>query len=283
MRGLKDYKAIFVTDLDGTLLKKDGTVSKRVVSTLEGMEDRVVRVIATGRSLKSFNGVIPSDFPIDYLIFSCGAGVQNFISKNIEFKQYLSYSEADKISSYLMESKITFTAQREIPNNHYIYYFKGDEVDEDFEKRLDIYKDVSEEIKGRLPDEIYTQFIIIKRDLSSAEKVVENLKQRFNFIDIILSTSPLNDRAIWIEIFPKNVSKQYGLNLLINKMNLSTLPIIGVGNDYNDIDFLNVADKSYMVSNGPEELKQRYRVVSHFEDDGVYEALEDSGLVKWSR
>jgi hydroxymethylpyrimidine pyrophosphatase-like HAD family hydrolase len=36
--------------------------------------------------------------------------------------------------------------------------------------------------------------------------------------------------------------------------------ICGLGNDYNDIDFLNITGKSFMVENAPEDLKKMYEL-----------------------
>jgi len=51
---------MIISDLDGTLLKDDQTVSQRDVQSLEELGDRgLLRVIATGRSPFSFSRVIP--------------------------------------------------------------------------------------------------------------------------------------------------------------------------------------------------------------------------------
>ena len=64
-----------ITDLDGTLLNSGRIVSPENRRALERLgELGVVRVIATGRSLFSFNKVIERDFPVDYLLFSSGGG-----------------------------------------------------------------------------------------------------------------------------------------------------------------------------------------------------------------
>jgi hydroxymethylpyrimidine pyrophosphatase-like HAD family hydrolase len=67
---------LFVTDLDGTLLRSDRTFAPSDVAALRRLGERgVVRVLATGRSLYSFAKVGAAAAPIDYLVFSTGAGM----------------------------------------------------------------------------------------------------------------------------------------------------------------------------------------------------------------
>jgi len=75
---------IFVTDFDGTLYRDDRTISNVDIETIEKLGKlNVKRVIATGRSFYSALKVIPEHFPIDYLIFSSGAGVMEWENKKI--------------------------------------------------------------------------------------------------------------------------------------------------------------------------------------------------------
>ena len=76
---------IVVTDLDGTLLPSQGCISKKNYNTLVSLRDKeIIRVIATGRTLYSAMAVLPEDFPIDYLIFSSGAGIIQWNTKELD-------------------------------------------------------------------------------------------------------------------------------------------------------------------------------------------------------
>ena len=48
----QNYKGLFITDFDGTLLRTDRTLDEKDLETLEKLgRMNIVRVIATGRSL----------------------------------------------------------------------------------------------------------------------------------------------------------------------------------------------------------------------------------------
>ena len=68
-----------VTDLDGTLLQSDQTISQADWQTLEKLESLgVCRVAATGRNLYKVRLVLNEQSPFDYVIFSSGAGIMDW-------------------------------------------------------------------------------------------------------------------------------------------------------------------------------------------------------------
>ena len=67
-------KAI-ITDLDGTLLPRGGSISSGSLEAFRLAGNKgCIRIIATGRNLYSALKILPAGFPIDYLVFSSGAG-----------------------------------------------------------------------------------------------------------------------------------------------------------------------------------------------------------------
>lgn len=67
-------KAI-ITDLDGTLLPRGGSISSGTLEAFRLAGNKgCIRIIATGRNLYSALKILPAGFPIDYLVFSSGAG-----------------------------------------------------------------------------------------------------------------------------------------------------------------------------------------------------------------
>jgi len=61
---------MIITDLDGTLLTRERTVSNNDINTLVDLGKlNIPRIIATGRSVLSAKRVLSDNFPIDFLIF----------------------------------------------------------------------------------------------------------------------------------------------------------------------------------------------------------------------
>ncbi len=85
MSSLPLRNAVILSDLDGTLLpSKVRSVSAAIITTLQRLgELGATRAVVTGRNYHSTQKVLQADFPIDYLIFSSGAGIVDWKSKQI--------------------------------------------------------------------------------------------------------------------------------------------------------------------------------------------------------
>ena len=136
------FHAMVVSDLDGTLLRRDHTVSPTDLQTLVALgNEQVLRVIATGRSLYSARQVLPDAFPIEYLIFSSGAGVLDWRAKTLVQKHTLSANEVERAVSALKALSADFMIHRPVPDNHYFVYYHSGRENPDFAKRCEIYRD----------------------------------------------------------------------------------------------------------------------------------------------
>ena len=72
----KQPQGLFIMDFDGTLLRSDRTFSRIDLEALTQLGDMgIICAIATGRALYSFNTVEVEYLPVDFVIFSMGAGV----------------------------------------------------------------------------------------------------------------------------------------------------------------------------------------------------------------
>jgi len=99
-----EIKMIF-TDLDGTLLTTDRKVSKLDYRSLQLLGDKeIFRVVATGRSVHSTFRVFENNFPIDYLIFSNGAGVLDWKTKEVLYSQFLEREKVLKIAKLFIDN-----------------------------------------------------------------------------------------------------------------------------------------------------------------------------------
>jgi len=266
---------IVVTDLDGTLLPSMGEVSSRNYKCLEDLkESNITRVIATGRTLYSAMAVLPDDFPIDYLIFSSGAGIMNWENKQLIYSQQIDAKEVQELSQVLIDHKTDFMILDPIPLNHQFWYYQGGNKNSDFDRRLNLYKQFATPV-GKIEDtrRDACQLLAI---LPNKEDWFEELKNKFDDIKIIRATSPLDHESIWMEIFPLHISKGHGCEWLCKKLGLKAENSFVIGNDYNDIDLLEWGKHSYVVDNAPKELKDKYKTTENVIRDGFTIAVEET-------
>ena len=264
---------IIFTDLDGTLLDSYGKCSRENYQSLTDLaKQKIVRVVATGRSLYSVHKVLKPDFPIDYLLFSSGAGIMDWQHKKILLRNTLTSDQVIDIAKSLKQSEVDFMLHYPIPENHHFVYHATGKDNPDFYKRIEIYKEFAEPMY--LSVETFgaaCQFIaIIKKDVGLYKRIAE----KFPEVKVIRATSPLDHHSIWIEIFPTSVSKGKAAKWLCNRLNLSPVHSLGIGNDYNDIDLLNFTHLSYVVANAPEDLKQQFNVCKHHNEHAFAHLVE---------
>jgi Cof subfamily protein (haloacid dehalogenase superfamily) len=263
---------IIVTDLDGTLLTADQQVSPEDFSTLVSLGNQgIIRVIATGRSPYSFQNVIPLDFPIDYLVFSSGSGIMDYRTREILYSRNLHEKNVHSIARALRDEGVSFKVLAPVPENHHYVYFQTGELHPDFIRRMETYRGFEKPISFDPPNFGEScQFLII---LPPDPARYEELKCMFPGVKVIRATSPLDHKSIWMEIYHGDVSKGNAVQFLSDLHSVKQSEIMGIGNDYNDIDLLEFVGLPFVVSNAPDELKAIYRQVGSNNQSGFSEAV----------
>lgn len=263
----------FISDLDGTLFPKGGRISEDTIKGFrEAGKQEICRIIATGRNLYSALKVLPPDFPLDYLVFSSGAGILQWNGQRLLSATHLEQEEARDIARYLWDYNINFTIQREIPENHRFYYTQIYPLQEDYKHRLATYEEFGTAIAS--PAEIHgkaTQLIMILDPLQI--RLIEKIRHDLRDYSVIRSTSPVDNQAIWLEIFPKGINKGSTCHHLLTSIGISCEACAGIGNDYNDVDFLDICGQAFLVANAPERLKPHYKSVASDRNNGFSEFL----------
>jgi len=266
-------EAIVATDFDGTLLQSDRTVSERSIDMLKKLgEMNILRVIATGRSLYSLQKVLKEDIPIDYLIVASGAGIYSRESNMLIYNTSLSTVDTEFISKQLVELGCDFMVHFPLPDNHRFLFHKKNDINLDYQKRFEIYEEhacpleeLSELVDGS------SQFLIV--DLPNGQ-IYENIRRIFTRYTVIRTTSPIDHKSAWIEIFPLETDKGKTLKILTENYDLGPGDVLSIGNDFNDVHMLRWATESRVVSNAHPDLKSEFRTVSSNDEEGFSEAVE---------
>jgi len=256
MKNLHNIRSIFI-DLDGTLLSSKRKISDNDVSTLKFLgEQEVYRVIATGRSLFSSLEVLKEGVEIDYLIFANGAGVMHFPSRKLLYNKCLTRNETVAIAEKLSDLKIDFQVRDKIPNSHKYFYRRYFRSNPDFDRLNRKYANCVRQLKNISDLSESTRIITI----APGPEIFEQLKNEFKEFGIIRATSPIDHKSVWTEIYPKDIHKGTGAEFLLKELNINFSSSAGLGNDYNDIDFLKKVAKPFVVKDSPGIMKEDYEV-----------------------
>ncbi|MBS3808111.1 MAG: HAD family phosphatase [Bacteroidales bacterium] len=262
-----------VTDLDGTLLDDDQQAHQEDLNTLRKLGDQnILRVVATGRNLYSALNKLDGDFPIDYLIFSSGAGILEWKSQRLIHSEYLPGDQVEAIAGKLIDYDIDFMIHEVIPENHKFVYHRSQQHNPDFERRYRLYKKFAVPLDPA--SENYQHACQILAIPGERTELHEQLIREIPEAKVIRTTSPLDGISMWIEIFPAGVSKGHGVEWLCQYTHTDPAKTLGIGNDYNDLDLLKFTHNSLVVENAPDDLKNLYPSCNSNQNCGFTDAVK---------
>lgn len=266
------------SDLDGSLHDPQRGFHPRDLHTLAQLpRQNVLRVIATGRSLYSAQQVLSQDFPIDYLIFSSGAGILHWPTQRLIYQAHLDPADVQHLLGFFESQQLDFFLHGEVPDNHHFWCHRFSARNDDYEARRVLYPGLDQAMTLPLqhwqaPGPCSQAIIFV-----SAEHTLPTfalLQQELSHLSIIRSTSPLDGQSGWLEIFPAQVSKSQSAQWLQAQLNAHDgFASMAFGNDYNDTDLLAWADAGYVVRSAPESLKAHHTEVSDPHQAGFSEAF----------
>lgn len=271
-----DDRAMVVTDLDGTLFQCDRLISPSNLRALEQLgREGVLRVIATGRNLYSARKVLPDGFPIDFLLFSSGAGVLEWAGQRLLRAVSMSPRQVQRALAALAARRLDFMLHRPIPDNHRFYFFRrSGRNNPDFEARLAVYGPFAEPGDIDHPPRGPACQLLAVEPPEREPSAYDDLRRQLSGLTVIRSTSPLDGRSRWIEIFSPRVSKAKAAAWLVRRQRIQRARILAVGNDYNDLDLLEWAPKACLVGGSAPELAERFAVISGSFDADFAAAVE---------
>ena len=278
----KDRKAkgLFITDFDGTLLRSDGTLASRDLEALVSLKRCGIRTaVATGRSLYSFNNSPGVGLPVDYVIFTTGAGVVAWPQGNLIYRVNISADMVAQTLAFFRDTAFDFMLHRPVPDNHRFVYRRTCAANPDFETRLERYRQFGTPLNtdGRNGFGEASQFLaVVPRE--ETREALQAIRSRVPWLSVIHTTSPLDHASTWVELFHPDVSKSRTASWLTSALGVDPGATMAVGNDYNDRDLLEWAAESYVVRNAPGDLKRRFTTVASHDEGGVAEAI-----AQWKR
>lgn len=266
-------KTLYVSDLDGTLLRSNETTSDYTNSVINSLTDMgMIFSYATARSFitakkvtKGLNARIP-------LIVYNGAFVIDNISGDILVENYFGdtiYSLLEDlfnngvypiVYSYI-DGKEKFSFIPELCTqgmNIFISSRKGD-------IRTNAVKAVSDLKSGNI------FYITCIDEPKKLEPLYEKYQNKFHCV----YQEDFYSKEQWLEIMPKETSKSNAIKQLQELMNCERLVVFGDGK--NDIDMFQLADEGYAVQNANDDLKKyATAIILSNDDDGVAKWLEQN-------
>ena len=266
-------KTLYITDLDGTLLRLDATLSDFTKSAINSLvEQGILFSFATARSfisagriteglnlkapIAAFNGAFIVD-PKD------GGYIDRCLMEQSRIEPLMEIVRARELSVLVYAfvggaEKVSWLRGKESPGVlSYIDSRKGD-------KRLRPVDDYDSLFEG----EMYYLTLIGTKDEA---EVFYDLVRADPYFTCTLQKDIYNKEEYWVELYRHDASKASAVQKI--KAITGADKVVCFGDNLNDLPMFEVCDEAYAVSNAVEQLKQIAT--------GVIGANDDDGVVRW--
>lgn len=264
---------LYVSDLDGTLLRSNETTSEYTNFVINSLVDKgMIFSYATARSLitaKKVTKGIEAKIP---LIVYNGAFVIDNITEKILIANYFD----DFVHSVLEDlfSNGVYPIVYAYINGKEKFSFVSELCTKGMKMFLDSRKG---DIRTNAVDSLCNLkegdifYITCIDEPEKLKPLYEKYKDRYH---CVYQTDIYTDEQ-WLEIMPLEASKSNAIKQLQSMLDCEKVIVFGDGK--NDIDMFQMADASYAVANAHEDLKQyATEVILSNDEDGVAKWLEDN-------
>jgi len=268
-------QTLFITDLDGTLMRNDKSISEESLSIINGLiKQGMTFTVATARSVSSLQHIVePLDIQVP-LVVRNGTALAAPGTLDIIEKALFTDDEIGRLRELLTE----------LPICGFTSIWNGNEMKKVFfdgEHSLGIQKYLEERPgeKGIIlvggVDEMFAGdvgYITMIDDKEKLDPIYERVKKLKGWETVLQKDSYADE--YWLELCPENSTKAKAIVKLKEKLGKKKLVVFG--DSVNDIPMFQIADAAYAVENALPELKKYATgIIASNEEDGVAHFLRD--------
>ena len=265
-------KTLYVSDLDGTLLRSDEKTSRYtndVINRLTG--EGMIFSYATARSSITAKKVTRGlDARIPIIVYN-GAFILDNDTGEIMLSNFFGQEIRDVIDA-LTAADIFPIVYAYIDGAEKFSFVQGS-VNKGTQKFLDSRKGDIRTTIAETPKELKRGNIFYVTCIDSPEKLLPFCEKYREAYHCVYQRDIYTDEQ-WLEIMPKEASKANAIRQL--KEYLGCDRLIAFGDGRNDIDMFELADEAYAVENADPELKKLATgIIPSNDEDGVARWLEE--------
>lgn len=264
-------RTLYVTDLDGTLMRNDMTISEESVRIINQLIDSGILIsYATARSFHSAYTItknIRFKLPV---ITRNGTTFADQIAVKEQETSFFSIGVLKELKELLpVIYRCGFTSKY-IDGEMYKMY-QGGVKSKEFQRYLDYYHSIGD-TRMRMVDDIEKQFegdISYITLISTREELLPYYEavKKSNRWETVFQKDTYREEY-WLEICPKDATKAKAVLKLKDRLECERLVVFG--DSINDLPMFEIADEAVSVSNArPEILSAADRIIGSNESDAV--------------
>lgn len=274
IRGNMDKNTLYVTDLDGTLLRSDATLSPYTISTINRLtEQGLAFTYATARSIESARPIAGElNLRLPAITRNGAVLADNATGKHLE-KALFTEEEVALLKKLLPE----------LPRCGFVSCFLGEDMFKAYVpgnlvpgmvQYADYYRDDPKMKPVKTLEEMFfgqPGYVTLIDDREKAAKIYEKVRQYPGWECIFQKDTYWDE--YWVEVCPRNCTKAKAI--LKMKEQYGFRKVVAFGDSVNDMPMFRAADEAYAVANALEALKEiATGVIGGNNEDAVARFLE---------
>lgn len=266
-------------DIDGTLFKTDGTISKESIRAVrEAQEKGVEIVVASGRNYDGLPWEQLKEIPVRYVVTSNGSAVYSIKDQCCIKEECMDQELFFSLLSYALEKEVyvsVFVDGKSYTPAQCRPYVDQMEIPEYVRKLL------KEEV--RFVDDLEAY---IKETNGKIQKATLNFQQRADgsylnrdevraYLEACPQISVVDGGFGNLEFTKCGVSKAVGVQFLAGSLNISKEEVMAVGDSENDLEMIRSAGLGVAMGNASETVKNAADEVTFTNDEEGVAAVID--------
>lgn len=263
-------KILYVSDLDGTLLNSDKTVSDFTAGVVNGLVEKGLSFsYATARSNVTASIVASKITPKAPVILQNGTFIYDNASGEMLYSHCFEKADVDEIITDILDIGVNPLVFSVIDGRQKFSYL-ADKIYKEIAEFLDDHKNDERDNPVSQKEDLYVGEPFYFTCIEETEKLgalYEKFKNRFSCV----YGKDIYSGYYWLEIMPPNTNKANAILKL--KELLGCDKIISFGDGINDIEMFKISDECYAPENADEALKPLATA--------IIESNNDDGVAKW--
>ena len=262
------YKLIAL-DMDGTLLREDGTISERTKTAIQQAKDKGVKVVlASGRPLEGLEryltelGLTSTD---DYALSFNGALIKNIGTRETICSQVIRGQDVQEIFAVTEKLGVNthaFSAELGLITPRISHYTQHEKDINGISLTLMNYSELA-------ADHPIVKMMMVD-DAEILSPAVEQIPNDYYDRFTVVRSAPF-----FLEILNKESNKGNGVAMLADYLGIKQEEVICVGDAGNDVHMLTYAGLGVAMGNAFDDIKEIADFITHSnQDDGVAHVIE---------
>ena len=264
---------IILSDIDGTFLKDDKTPTELTTQAAKSVVARGLKfVFVSARMPEAIYPITDAIGMARPPVISYGGGLVLTEHEEIIFDKKMPADAAQKILAQMKNF------WRDISINFYTgRRWFVQRIDERVQREMDITGATAElaNFDDLFSENILPNKIMVICEPPTCAEMERVLGENFPALNVVRSAPFL------LEVMDKSVSKATGIEVLLKHYGFTLDEAIAFGDNYNDIEMLQLIPRSVAMANAPAPVQKLAAAVTDSnEDSGIYTYLVKTGIIE---